>query len=304
MVGQKLGVTGSSDNHTTQPGLPYGGLTAVYASDLTRDAIFDALAAGRTYATTGSRVLLEFTADGHWMGEAYMTDTLPRIVVNVAGTDNLDYVELTKLAGGLYDVVYLASDIGSREFAFEFTDSTLMQPSLYYIRLKQENQVGNRDVMAWSSPLWITPTADLEVDASSGQNQLSPGQQLTYTVTYSNSGLITAEEVDIHVTLPTYITSPFSLGRRAETDRNRFFYNVGAVSAGQSGVLTSTFWVEDVPGGETTVTTTVEITTSSAEVDLDNNLTVIELDLFGYHRVHLPWVVYEASTKPRFRLPR
>lgn len=64
VAGQRLGVIASSDNHTASPGQPHRGLAAVYAEDLTREAIFDAIAARHTYGTTGQRILLDFKVDG------------------------------------------------------------------------------------------------------------------------------------------------------------------------------------------------------------------------------------------------
>ena len=45
------------------------GLTAVYAPDNTRQAVFDALYNRRCYATTGARIALRFSIDEHVMGE-------------------------------------------------------------------------------------------------------------------------------------------------------------------------------------------------------------------------------------------
>ncbi len=289
--GQRLGVIGSSDNHTTQPGLPYGGLTAVYAPGLTREAVFDAIADGHTYATTGARILLEFTADHHWMGESYVTDAPPRFTVKVAGTGALDYVELIKYTGETYDMVYGASGLAEDTFTFDFVDPALAHPSLYYVRLKQADKVGGRDVMAWSSPIWITPTADLDVNVRVEPRELSPGQSLAYTITYSNTGLVTAEDVYICNMLSPYISTPPWI-QTVEASETRICYGVGDLSMGQSGAWSTNFFVdEDVPWGQTTVTNTVEITTSSQEVDMNNNISTAKINLTRYHWLHLPLVM-------------
>ena len=160
-AGQRLGVVASSDNHTAQPGLPHGGLTAVYVPEPTREAIFEALAAGRSYATTGARLLLEFRADGHWPGEAYETDDPPVLDVRVVGTADLDYVELIRFDGESYAALHQVTSVEGAEVSFRFVDATLAQTSLYYVRAGQRGQVGGREVLAWSSPIWITLTADL-----------------------------------------------------------------------------------------------------------------------------------------------
>jgi len=37
-----------------------------------------------------------------------------------------------------------------------FTDNEFTGSALYYVRLKQWNPVHNREVWAWSSPIWVT----------------------------------------------------------------------------------------------------------------------------------------------------
>jgi len=44
------------------------GVTGVYATDLTREAIFEALRERRTYGTTGDRIIVDWRLDGHPMG--------------------------------------------------------------------------------------------------------------------------------------------------------------------------------------------------------------------------------------------
>lgn len=74
--GYKLGIVASTDNHLSHPGAvaeiadnvvsiqgPYtGGILAVLASEKTRQAIWEAIQAKRTYATSGPRIELRFTA--------------------------------------------------------------------------------------------------------------------------------------------------------------------------------------------------------------------------------------------------
>ena len=84
--GYRLGFVGGSDTHITRPGsiikepgkpFPYkeSGLTAVYAKELSREAILDALKHRRCYATTGHRIIVEFSINGHFMGEEFAVCT-------------------------------------------------------------------------------------------------------------------------------------------------------------------------------------------------------------------------------------
>lgn len=72
--GYHLGFMGSSDGHDGHPGLghlasPSGGLAAILAESLTRDAIYEALRARRVYATNGPRIVLRVSWGGWRMGD-------------------------------------------------------------------------------------------------------------------------------------------------------------------------------------------------------------------------------------------
>jgi len=102
--GYKVGFVAGSDDMKphlggTCPGIHdrrfvRGGLTAIYAVKLARESLFEALKARRCYGTTGERIILKTYADGHMMGDEYMTDSPPEISVQVIGTNNLEKIEL------------------------------------------------------------------------------------------------------------------------------------------------------------------------------------------------------------------
>jgi len=98
----KVGFIAASDDHTCRPGLTYpnggmatqGGYTAVYAKELTREALWEAFWARRTYGTTGEKILLHVESNGHLMGDEYSTANSPKIKVNIIGTSTLHEVEV------------------------------------------------------------------------------------------------------------------------------------------------------------------------------------------------------------------
>jgi len=102
--GYKLGFIAGSDSYKGRPGAEYpgyvdrrfakGGLTALYATELTLEALFEALKSRRCYGTTGARILVRVDADGHLMGEEYAASSSPRISASVAGCAPLERVEL------------------------------------------------------------------------------------------------------------------------------------------------------------------------------------------------------------------
>lgn len=105
----RVGFICGSDDHTCRPGLSYptqatsrglttfdvsGGLTAVFADELSRDAVWQALRNRHCYGTTGTRILLDVAADGHPMGAAFTTGQPPEVQVSIEATGPLLDVEL------------------------------------------------------------------------------------------------------------------------------------------------------------------------------------------------------------------
>ena len=71
--GYRLGFVGSSDGHDGHPGLahlasPSGGVAAILSDDVTREGIYEALLARRTYATNGPRIVVRASYAGWPIG--------------------------------------------------------------------------------------------------------------------------------------------------------------------------------------------------------------------------------------------
>lgn len=92
--GLRFGFVGSSDDHAGFPGAYGEGLMAALVTDFTREGIFEAIRARRTYALTGDRIALEFAVDGAPMGATIAADGSVEAAFRVAGRDELDVVEL------------------------------------------------------------------------------------------------------------------------------------------------------------------------------------------------------------------
>jgi hypothetical protein len=93
-AGGRLGFTAGSDDHSGAPGTI--GLTAVFAAERTRASIWEALVARRCYATTGQRILLDFTADGAPLGSEIVAKGEVGLHIAAAGTTALRTVELLR----------------------------------------------------------------------------------------------------------------------------------------------------------------------------------------------------------------
>jgi uncharacterized protein DUF3604 len=148
--GAITGLVAGSDTHDGTP----TARTAVYATELTREAIFEALRKRHCYAVTGARIGLEFRIDGHLMGDEIEVDHLPKIHVEVRGTDQIR--EIIVIRDG---TVLHKWHPGKKRFRVDFVDKTFAQHSYYYVRVTQNDADphGNPS-RAWSSPIWVTAT--------------------------------------------------------------------------------------------------------------------------------------------------
>jgi hypothetical protein len=162
-AGYKFGVTSGTDDHFGMPGgkLSYSptadsdpffrrkGLTGVYAKRLTREGIWEALSARRTYGTTGARIIVDFRVNGRFMGEEIRSARDPEIRVDAAGTAKIARILI--LRNGR-QVVHETTP-GSMVAALEFVDPDV-EPGKeysYFARIEQEDRH-----IAWSSPIWVT----------------------------------------------------------------------------------------------------------------------------------------------------
>ena len=109
--GYRVGFTCGSDDHKGRPGAAYsgsgsfgvyGGLTCIQSEDLTREGLWRAIKARRCYGTTGQRILIEATADGHPMGAAYEKASGPEIDIHVVGTAPIERIDVVRGTEDIY----------------------------------------------------------------------------------------------------------------------------------------------------------------------------------------------------------
>jgi hypothetical protein len=174
--GRRVGVIASSDQHSGQGGRRHGGIAAVRAPELTREAVFDAIRERRCYATTGERILVEFAVHGVEMGQCGRARPGDRLAVrlHVWGTDLLLRVEVLRYRfESDRDFVPLVSEAprpraprhthlahGPQPETMDATvelDDEFAGPCMYVARVVQEPL--DWPAMAWTSPVWIDADA-------------------------------------------------------------------------------------------------------------------------------------------------
>ena len=148
--GLRFGVIAASDNHDSHPGRSVwgrypGGLAGIWASELTREAVWQALYRYRTYGTSLDRIYVEFRIDGNFMGSEIQTDQPVAISAYVIGKSDNVTVELLRNSQVIHTE---KTDTGFVEL--DITDQHDSGSAYYYLRITQDN--GER---AWSSPIWV-----------------------------------------------------------------------------------------------------------------------------------------------------
>lgn len=146
-----------SDTHLSTPGNPWppslrdapyrGGLTGVWATGPTEREILEAVADGHCFATSGERLLVQFTIDGHLPGETLTVPAgaRPRVRAIVAAPGIVSRVDLMKDGESLQ---HFAGD--GPQMELDFTLEAPEGSARYWLRGRSES--GER---FWTTPLRV-----------------------------------------------------------------------------------------------------------------------------------------------------
>lgn len=158
--GFRWGFIGSGD-HFGRP------VAAVFSPSGDRESLFDSLFARRTFATTGARMVVNFSVNGHRMGTEWKgAETEHQLEIYALGTRPITLVEVWKNGRLLRR---WSPDPPEREFRLQFEDPSApyLRENWWYVRVTQED-----GEMAWSSPVWFAYTGiDPVVIADAGRRQ-------------------------------------------------------------------------------------------------------------------------------------
>ena len=158
--GYRFGFVGGGDIHDGRPGdelhsrqeypdqyalLHRQGIMGVWARELTREAVFEALWERRCFATTNVRTYLEFEVCGQPMGSEITCSGARSLRVRAAS--EAPFARMNVVLNG-EDLVTVAP--GSREVDWGGEDGGSAACDWYYVRLTRAD-----GEMAWSSPIWV-----------------------------------------------------------------------------------------------------------------------------------------------------
>ncbi|MBN1803094.1 MAG: DUF3604 domain-containing protein [Candidatus Lokiarchaeota archaeon] len=170
--GYKLGFTAGGDDHfgafpsgpmDPDNGLYPSGIMAIWADQLTKEALWDAMINRKCYGTTGPRVIIEFSLNNNFMGEILeLEDHLDlinerRLQIAITSPIPINRIEIIRNN----DILFTKS-AKENIFSFQYLDSIRINEIMlknsqkdelflyYYLRTFLEGSH-----MAWSSPIWI-----------------------------------------------------------------------------------------------------------------------------------------------------
>jgi hypothetical protein len=157
-LGYRLGFVGGGDGHGGRPGKDFWlrvrgaracGITGIWAPELTREALWDALWNRHCYATTSRRIIVQCH-----LGEAMMGDEVevegpdaPReLRVQVNGTAPVERITVVK---NNVDIHVQRPDAADVTFTWPDPEPA-RDGDYYYLRVEQAD-----GAMAWGSPIWV-----------------------------------------------------------------------------------------------------------------------------------------------------
>lgn len=163
-TGSILGFTGGGDCHEgkcflsaedqdKQGIIPHGfsahirfkcGITAAIMNKLNRNNLIEALRSRHTYATTGPRIILDFSVSGIKMGSKKSIKGLPVVHGEVHACGEIKCIDIIRDGKIIHSIPGKTTDI-----KFTWKDKH-PGPCWYYFRVIQKD--GER---AWSSPVWV-----------------------------------------------------------------------------------------------------------------------------------------------------
>ena len=146
--GYRFGMVGGSDFHNCFSAInTEHSLTGVYAEELTRDHILDAMRKRRTFATTGDKIVVDFRCNARFMGEEIKGDGPLNFTAYMKSADPIVAAEL--VMGG---EVVLREEPGSSEASYTWDIENPGKETYFYLRLTTRS-----GELAWSSPVFVEP---------------------------------------------------------------------------------------------------------------------------------------------------
>jgi hypothetical protein len=142
--GYRLGFEASSDHVST-----HMGYANVYAKDLTRESVLEALKQRHVYAAT-DEILADVESGTHMMGDEFSTADPPTLKIKLHGASKFAKVTIVRDGKFVYSTSPYTQEV---EFAWRDNQPNKDKTSYYYVRGEQDD-----GEIVWVSPMWIKYT--------------------------------------------------------------------------------------------------------------------------------------------------
>jgi LPXTG-site transpeptidase (sortase) family protein len=201
-----------------------------------------------------------------------LATSLPINLANVTLRDNANHIFSTQTsASGIYTFTDTSSPIISGTVAITAT-KTGYQPNTIFPSIISSTVNNVNDI-------YLTPSVELVVSKTDNRTTVVPGQTFTYTISITNSGLVTATSVVITDNLSsqlTYLTNSL-IGQSdvisRSLDHTRIWTLTNGLDPGEHIVFTLRSQVAGtLNSGTVSVTNTVHISSPEPEGDENNNV--------------------------------
>lgn len=162
--GFRLAPSAGQDNHRRNWGRSTHARLGVWAPELTRGAVFAALADRRTFASEDDDLRVRLQVGGVWMGDtvALASGTPALVELDVADPDEADAQYTASLfydeaiGGAEARIVDVATFTGDAQVTFEHSPAF---GGYYFVRLAQRSTAELDVDEAWTAPIWVTELA-------------------------------------------------------------------------------------------------------------------------------------------------
>lgn len=146
--GWHIAPTCNQDNHRVNFGIANEFRTVILATNLTQDAIYDALKNMRVYATEDKNIQIDYTINDLPMGSTIQKASKLNFYISIVDTDSNDKINEIQVISNNGNIVKkknFSSNLAKLEFSLKSNSN-----NFYYIKVIQKN--GKTSVTA---PIWI-----------------------------------------------------------------------------------------------------------------------------------------------------
>jgi hypothetical protein len=163
-LGKQFSYVGSSDHHAGCPGSFGDGKMAVLAAENTRQALWDALLKGRTYAVTGNNIKCSFSVNGYSFGSRIQKNKDAEIAYSVESGGALDRIIIYRDLEPLYlvDGLVLNPKGGRYKVKVEFGWGGNIEPFRWNINISADKGTITAVEPCFRGASMISPTQKLK----------------------------------------------------------------------------------------------------------------------------------------------